>query len=287
MISRNDPCWCGSGRKYKTCHKAMDDKLEVLKREGHIVPRREIIHGKKVIEGVRASAEITKDLFRYLEDKIAAGVKTIEIDQMVHEFTLKRGGIPATLGYNGYPKSCCTSINDTVCHGIPDETVIKEGDIINVDLTTILDGYFSDSSRMYMIGEVSDKAKRIVEETHTCMMKGIEAVKPYECVERIAEAIESYANSKGYSVVEALGGHGIGVKFHEDPHIHHYTTGSDGMVMVPGMIFTIEPMINEKDFDVVVLDDDWTVKTIDGGLSAQWEHTILVTDEGAEIITLL
>lgn len=287
MISRNDPCWCGSGKKYKVCHRLMDEKLKLLQDEGYEIPDHSIIHGQKVIDGVKRSAVITKGIFKMLEGKIIEGVKTKDIDQWVHEYTVLHGGIPATLGYNGYPKSCCTSINDTVCHGIPDDTQLKNGDIINIDITTILDGYFSDSSRMYMVGEVSEEAKRLVEETHECMMIGIHEVKPYASVDNIGKAIEDYAISKGYSVVEALGGHGIGLKFHEKPHIHHFETGEKGMIMVPGMMFTVEPMINQGDFDVEILEDDWTVKTIDGSLSAQWEHTILVTEEGYEILTLI
>jgi len=287
MISRNDPCWCGSGKKYKVCHRIMDEKLADFQREGYEVPEHSIIHGNKVINGVKESALITKGIFKMLEGRIVAGLKTKDIDQWIYDYTIERGGIPATLGYNGFPKSCCTSINDTVCHGIPDDTVLKDGDIINIDVTTKLNGYFSDSSRMYMVGNVSEEAKTLVEETHECMMIGIREVKPYASIENIGKAIEDYAISKGYSVVEALGGHGIGLKFHENPHIHHFETGAKSMIMVPGMMFTIEPMINQGDFDVTILDDEWTVKTIDGSLSAQWEHTILVTQDGYEILTLL
>lgn len=287
MISRNDPCWCGSGKKYKKCHRQMDEKLAQLKGQGYKIPSHYLIKNEEVIEGIRKSAVITKGVFKYLEGKIVAGMKTSEIDQMVSEYTISKGGICATLGYNGFPKSCCTSINNVICHGIPGDEVLQDGDIINIDITTILDGYFSDSSRMYLVGDVSDRAKTIVEETHKCMMMAIEAVKPYESVDIIGEIIETYANSKGYSVVQDLGGHGIGEKFHEDPHIHHYRTGEKGMIMVPGMLFTIEPMINEKSHKVEILDDDWTAVTIDDGLSAQWEHTILVTETGCEIITLI
>lgn len=287
MISRNDPCWCGSGRKYKQCHRVMDEKLAGFAREGYEIPEHKIIHGDKVINGVKESAKITKGIFKMLEGKIVAGVTTEEINTWIHDYTVERGGIPATLGYNGFPKSCCTSINNVVCHGIPGEEVLKDGDIINIDVTTILNGYFSDSSRMYMVGEVSEEAKTLVEETHECMMIGIREVKPYASVDNIGKAIEDYAISKGYSVVEALGGHGIGLKFHENPHIHHFETGAKGMIMVPGMMFTVEPMINAGDFDVEILEDDWTVVTIDDSLSAQWEHTILVTEDGYEILTLL
>lgn len=285
MISRNDPCWCKSGKKYKVCHRQMDERLERLEDEGYEIPSHYLIKNEEVIEGVRKSAIITKGIFKHLEGKIVEGMTTEEIDQIIHAYTLSKGGICATLGYNGFPKSCCTSINNVICHGIPGEEVLKNGDIINIDVTTILNGYFSDSSRMYLIGDVSDKARTLVDETYKCMMLGIEAVKPYQSIDVIGETIEAYANSKGYSVVRDLGGHGIGVKFHEEPHINHFKTGEKGMIMVPGMLFTIEPMINEKSHEVKILDDDWTAVTIDGGLSAQWEHTILVTENGAEIIT--
>ncbi len=229
---------------------------------------------------------ITKGILDYLSDILRPGMNTLEIDEIVYDYTSKRGGIPATLGYKGYEKSCCTSINEVICHGIPSEDmVIKDGDIINIDVTTILNGYYSDSSRMYMVGQVSDRAKDIVKVTYDCMMVGIEAVKPFQSIDIIGETIEAYANSHGYSVVRALGGHGIGLAFHEDPHINHFRSDDKGMIMMPGMTFTIEPMINEKSYKAKFLDDGWTVMTTDGGLSAQWEHTIHVTEDGAEIIT--
>lgn len=250
MISRNDPCWCGSGKKHKICHRQMDEKLESLKAEGYEIPDHYLIKNEEVIEGVRKSAVITKGIFEYIDGKIVPGITTGDIDDWVSEYTKSKGGICATLDYNGFPKSCCTSINDVICHGIPGSEILKDGDIINIDVTTILNGYFSDSSRMYLVGNVSEQAKTLVNETHKCMMLGIEAVKPYQSVDVIGETIEAYANSKGYSVVRDLGGHGIGIKFHEEPHINHFKTGEKGMIMVPGMIFTIEPMINEKSYEV-------------------------------------
>lgn len=285
MISRNDPCWCNSGKKYKSCHLRMDEKLEALYLQGYEIPDHDLILSDEHISGVMKSAEITKGIFDHLEGKIVAGMTTQEIDDMVHAYTISKGGVPATLGYNGYTKSCCTSVNDVVCHGIPGERVLVDGDIVNVDITTNLNGYFSDSSRMYLIGEVTEAAKRLVDETYECMMVGIRAVKPYESVDVIGEAVEAYANSKGYFVVRDLGGHGIGLNFHEEPHINHFRNDDMGMIMTPGMMFTIEPMIAEKSHKVITLEDGWTVMTKEGGLSAQWEHTILVTEEGAKIIT--
>lgn len=285
MLSRNDLCWCGSGRKYKSCHMRFDERLSKFQAQGYVVPGHDRIKTHEAIEGMKKSAVITKGVLTFLEDKVVAGMTTQEIDDIVHQYTIERGGIPATLGYNGYPKSCCTSVNQVICHGIPGNYVLKDGDIVNIDITTILDGYFSDSSRMFTIGEVSEKAKKLIDETYNCMMKGIEAIKPFVSIDIIGEVIEAYAMSKGYSVVRDLGGHGIGLAFHEDPHVNHFKNDYKGMIMVPGMTFTIEPMINEKDCDTETLEDGWTVMTIDGGLSAQWEHTILVTESGFEIIT--
>lgn len=285
MISRNEPCWCQSGKKYKSCHLNFDESLKRWYHDGYEIPDHELILNDEAIEGVLKSAEITKGIFDYISDKVVEGITTLEIDTLIHDYTLSKGGIPATLNYNGYLKSCCTSINEVVCHGIPENRKLKNGDIVNVDVTTNLNGFFSDSSRMYLIGDVSEKAKRLVEETYNCMMVGIEAVKPMQSIDIIGEVIESYALSKGYSVVRDLGGHGIGRKFHEEPHIYHFKNDYKGMIMVPGMLFTIEPMINEKGYAVEFLDDGWTVITKDNGLSAQWEHTVLVTKDGVKIIT--
>lgn len=289
MVSRNEPCWCGSGKKYKFCHMIIDEKLTELEDAGYDIPDGSMIKSDEDIEGMRASAVITRGILDYVTDKLYVGMKTIEIDQMVYDYTVERGGRPATLNYNGFPKSCCTSINDVICHGIPGEQVLQDGDIVNIDVTTELNGYYSDSSRMYMIGDVSAKAKDLVKEAYECLMKGIEVVKPFISVDLIGETVEAYANSKGYSVVQDLGGHGIGLEFHEEPHINHFKLPEDrefkGMILVPGMTFTIEPMINEKTYKAIFLDDGWTVKTKDGGLSAQWEHTLLVTETGYEIIT--
>ncbi len=285
MIGRNDPCYCGSGKKYKKCHLKYDENLVAYEMKGYDIPQKKHIKNKAQIEGIRKSAVITKKLFDLLDDFVKEGVTTDEINALVHENTIKMGGTPAPLNYNGFPKSCCTSINDVVCHGIPENRVLKDGDIINIDLTTILDGYYSDSSRMYMIGNVSEKAKQLVEDTKKAMWIGIEQVKPYASIDAIGDAIQTFADSKGYGIVKDLGGHGVGVQFHEDPHIHHYRNNEKGMIMVPGMVFTIEPMINMGAYEVDILDDDWTVVTRDGSLSAQWEHTLLVTETGYEVLT--
>ena len=220
-----------------------------------------------------------------VDEFVKEGVTTEQINELVHKMTIEAGAIPAPLNYEGFLKSVCTSINDVICHGIPDNTVLKNGDILNVDVTTILNGYYSDMSRMYMIGEVSDEAKRLVEVTKECMYEGIKAVKPYMPVSEIGRVINDIADREGYSVVRALSGHGVGLEFHNEPVVEHFRTNRKTMIMVPGMMFTVEPMINQGDFECEVLDDDWTVITSDGKLSAQWEHTVLVTETGVEIIT--
>lgn len=281
---RNDLCWCGSNKKYKKCHMEEDEKLYKYEEEGFIIPPFELIKKPHEIEGIRKSGIVTKGILDMVGERIKEGVTTDEIDKWVSEYTAEKGGIAATLNYMGYPKSVCTSINNVICHGIPDDTVLKNGDIINVDVTTILDGYYSDASRMYMIGEVSENAKKLVEITRESMYRGIEAVKPYGGLNAIGAAIEPFCKEHGYSVVRALGGHGVGLKIHEEPHVNHFQCKGKGMLLLPGMVFTVEPMINEGSYECYVLDDDWTVVTKDGSLSAQWEHTIVVTETGTEIL---
>lgn len=285
-INRNDNCWCGSGKKYKKCHAEFDEKYEALKRQGFLMPPRDIIKNKEQIEGIKKSAKINNEILDLVGEKIKEGMSTVDIDKIVYDYTISQGAIPAPLNYGGFPKSVCTSINEEVCHGIPDENIIlKSGDIINVDVSTIKDGYFSDASRMYMIGEVSDEAKRLVEVSKECLQKGIEAVKPWGFLGDIGAAVQEHAEKNGYSVVREFGGHGVGLQFHEDPFVAHVGRKGEGMVLVPGMTFTIEPMINEGRYEVFVdADNDWTAITEDGSLSAQWEHMILVTEDGIEIL---
>lgn len=284
MLTRNDTCWCGSGKKYKKCHMEFDKELETYKKQGYEIPERRLLLNEEDIEGLRRSSVITKGILDKVADMIKPGVTTEEINTFVHDYTIEHGAVPATLGYHGFPKSCCTSINEVICHGIPEDRVLKEGDIINVDVTSILDGYFSDASRMYYVGQVSDKARDIVETAKECLQIGLDQVKPYGSISDIGLAIQAYANSKGYSVVKDFGGHGIGKNFHEDPHVSHFDTGTKGMLMLPGLVFTIEPMINEGTFKLEILEDDWTAVTKDGKLSAQWEHTLVVTEDGYEIL---
>jgi len=285
-IGRNDKCWCGSGKKYKLCHESKDEEmLKDYKNMGYPIPSRQLILSPEDIQGIKKSAKISIHILDELETLVKEGITTEQINTWVHNMTTEAGAIPATLNYNGFPKSVCTSINEVICHGIPGKQVLKSGDIINIDVTSILDGYYSDVSRMYMIGDVSEEAKRLVEVTKECMNIGIRQIKPYQPVGNIGNAINDYADENGYSVVRALCGHGVGLHFHNDPMVEHFRTRAKTMIMVPGMVFTVEPMINQGDYDCKVLDDGWTVVTKDGSLSAQWEHTVLVTETGYEILT--
>lgn len=286
-LNRNDQCWCNSGKKYKKCHLEFDEKLDALKAQGYEVPTRDMIKNKEQIEGIKASAKINNAVLDLVQEKIKVGMNTEEINKLVHDFTVNNGAIPAPLNYGGFPKSVCVSINDVVCHGIPSEdNILMDGDIVNVDVSTIYNGYYSDASRMFMIGNVNDDDKKLVRVAKECLDKGLEAVKPWGFLGDIGAAVQEHAEANGFSVVRAFGGHGVGIKFHEDPFVAHVGNRGEGMVLVPGMIFTIEPMINQGDYEVFVdEDDEWTVFTEDGGYSAQWEYTVLVTEDGAEIIS--
>lgn len=284
-LSRNDPCWCGSGRKYKKCHLEQDLRLEDLEQAGCPVPPRSLIKTETQIAGIRKACQMSKDILNMVESRIEVGIRTIEIDNWVHEYTVGHGAIPASLNYEGFPRSVCTSINNVVCHGIPDETVLRDGDIVNVDVTTILNGYYGDMSRMFLIGEPSREARELVRVTRECLYLGIEQVKPFNRIGDIAYVIEQHANKHGYSVVQEYGGHGVGLDFHEEPFVQHYGERDCGMVLVPNMVFTIEPMINAGGYKCTRLADGWTTVTRDGSLSAQWEHTVRVTETGVEILS--
>ena len=283
---RNDPCWCGSGKKYKKCHIDFDEKIEEFEGAGHIVPSHEILKNAEQIEKIKESAKINIAVLDYVAEHIKAGISTAEIDKWVYDITTKMGGVPAPLNFEGFPKSVCTSINNEVCHGIPSEDVIiKDGDIINVDVSTNLNGYFSDSSRMFCIGNVSEENRKLVEETKNAVYKGLKQVKPWGFLGDMGQAVNDYVKSKGYSVVREVGGHGIGLEFHEDPWVSYTSEENSGVIMEPGMMFTIEPMVNMGSDEVYTdEEDDWTVRTEDGLPSAQWEVTVLVTEDGCEVI---
>lgn len=284
---RNECCWCGSGKKYKHCHMELDERLAELKAEGYLVPRRKLLKTEDQIAKIRDSAAINTALLDHVAAHVQEGMTTEEIDRLVYEFTIAHGAVPAPLHFQGFPKSVCTSINNVVCHGIPSETeILRNGDILNVDVSTNLDGYYSDASRMFMIGEVSPEAKALVQTAEESIQVGLDALKPWGLLGDMGHAIHAFIKKKGYSVVRDIGGHGIGLEFHEDPYVSYVSAEGTGMVLVPGLIFTIEPMINQGRSEILIDErDGWTVRTADGKLSAQWESMVLMTEDGPEVLT--
>ena len=286
-LGRNDPCWCGSGKKYKKCHADFDEKLESFAVSGHAIPTHQMIKTEEQIEAIRKSAKINIAVLDYVAEHIRAGISTAEIDRWVHEETVRMGGIPAPLGFEGFPKSVCTSVNNEVCHGIPSENMIlQDGDIINVDVSTNLDGFYSDSSRMFCIGKPLPEWERLVRVTKECMEKGLAQVKPWGFLGDVGQAINDHAQKNGYSVVREIGGHGVGLAFHEDPWVSHVAKAGTGVVLAPGMMFTIEPMVNMGAADIFQdSENGWTIYTQDNLPSAQWEIQVLVTEDGYEVIS--
>ena len=265
----------------------MDKKILSFQDKGFLVPSRNLIRTPEEIEGIRRSGIVNTGVLDLVAQEIHAGMTTLEIDKLVYDYTIAHGATPATLGYEGFPKSCCTSINEVVCHGIPNEfEVLQEGDIINVDCTTILDGYYADASRMFVIGKTTPKKQKLVDVAKECLEIGMEAAKPFSFVGDIGNAIQKHAHKNGFSVVRDLCGHGVGLKFHEEPDVVHYGKKRTGMLLVPGMVFTIEPMINMGTWEVFNDEEDgWTVITEDELPSAQWEHTFVMTEHGLDILT--
>lgn len=285
-INRNDPCWCGSGLKYKKCHEETDRKMEQLAHQGALVPPHRLLKSRTQLDGIRESGLRNTEILDRVAEKICIGMTTAEIDRIVDETTRRLGGIPAPLGYQGFPKCVCTSVNDQVCHGIPsDAVVLKEGDIVNVDVSTIYNGYFSDSSRMFMLGEVRSEVRRLVETAKECVVCGVKATKPWGYLSDVASATSGCAREKGYSIVREIGGHGVGLEFHEEPWVGYTEPVEQGMLLVPGFVFTIEPMVNMGEPDIFRDEDDgWTIYTEDGLPSAQWEVTVAVTGDDCEIL---
>lgn len=265
----------------------LDKKVLYFQNKGHLVPSRKLIKTPEQIEGIRRSGVINTAVLDLVASEIKAGMSTAEIDKMVYDFTVSHGAIPAPLNYEGFPKSVCTSVNEVVCHGIPSEDeILEEGDIINVDVSTILDGYYSDASRMFIIGKTTPEKEKLVRVAKECLEIGMQAATPFGFVGDIGNAIEKHAKKNGFSVVRDLCGHGVGLEFHEEPDVEHFGRKGTGMLLVPGMVFTIEPMINMGTYRVFVdEEDDWTVVTEDELPSAQWEHTFLMTENGLEILT--
>lgn len=266
-----------------------DRRILEIQEKGHLVPPRKLVKTPEQIEGIRRAGIINTAILDMLTEHIREGITTAEIDRLVAEFTAAHGAICAPYGYEGFPAHCCTSINDVVCHGIPSENdELYDGDIINVDVTTILDGYYADASRMYCIGKIEPKVQRLVDCARECMEIGIQAAQPWHYVGEIGKAIAQHAHKNGFRVVRDLCGHGTGNDFHEDPEVDHYDTHRRGMLLVPGMVITVEPMLNTRSHEVCDDEEDetgWIVLTEDEGPSAQWEHTIVITEDGNEILT--
>ncbi len=266
-----------------------DRKIMYMENKGALVPTRELVKTPDQIEGIRRAGVVNTGVLDLIEKEIHEGMSTLEIDRLCRDYCEAHGAVPACLNYEGFPMSVCTSINEVVCHGIPKATdILEEGDIINVDFTTILDGYYADASRMFIIGETTPEKRKLVEVTRECLEIGMEAAKPWGFVGEIGKAIEKHAKKHHYGVVRDLCGHGVGLQFHEEPEVCHFAQKDPGMLLVPGMVFTIEPMVNMGTWEVFVDADDpygWEVITEDELPSAQWEHTLLMTEHGVEILS--
>jgi len=291
MIGRNDPCWCGSGKKWKGCHYPRESKdpmsslpniKEVYRQKHHI-----LIKSEPQIAGIRESCRLASKILDETCKLARAGITTLELNDYAHLLHLQHGAIPAPLNYGNppFPKSICTSINEVICHGIPEKRALQDGDIVNIDVTCIYKGYYGDCSRMVTIGNVSPDKQLVVDVAYECLMRSIAILEPGLPISAIGAAIEPYAVSKGCSVVNQFVGHGVGIEFHEGPQVPHCLNNSK-ILFVPGMTFTIEPMINAGVRSAVIDNiDQWTARTKDGRPSAQWEHTILITENGHEVLT--
>jgi methionyl aminopeptidase len=284
-VGRNDPCPCGSGLKYKKC---------CLGKNGIETPDIEEYYTKKYgirlkkaadIEGIRKAGRLVLETLDLVESKLKSGIKTEEINTWVHEFTLKNGATPAPLNYRGFPKSVCVSVNEVICHGIPGDRILNDGDIVNIDVTSILNGYYADANKTFFTGTPGPDACKIINVARQCLKRGISMVKPGNTVGDIGWAIQNYAEGQGCSVVREFVGHGVGFEFHEPPQVPHFGQKGQGVRLVPGMVFTVEPMINLGKKDLRILEDNWTAVTQDGSLSAQFEQTVLVTADGYESLT--
>lgn len=285
MIGRNDNCWCGSGKKWKKCH-FPSEKPSSLTAELYRKKYGIILKSEEEIEGIRASCKLASSILEETAKMAKAGVTTLELNDFAATLHKEAGALAAPLGYGHppFPKSICTSLNDVICHGIPDNTPLKEGDILNIDVTTILHGFYGDCSRMVAIGKVSPEKENVSEVSYQCLMRSIAILKPGLPLNAIGETIESYAEEHGCSVVYQFIAHGVGLEFHENPQLSH-NRNTNTTPLVPGMTFTIEPMINAGRPDAIIDADEWTARTIDGKPSAQWEHTVLITENGHEILT--
>ncbi len=284
-VGRNAPCPCGSGFKYKKCclGKKVSKPYDFKKLYAQKYKIR--LKQKKDIEGIRKAGRLAVDTLRLAESEIRPGITTDDINMLVHKFTIKNDAVPGPLNYRGFPKSVCVSVNEVVCHGIPGKRVLKDGDIVNVDVTPVLDGYYADANKTFFVGTPDSDARNIVRVACESLKKGISMVRPGNRIGDIGWAIQRYAEGEGCSVVREFIGHGVGFAFHESPQVPHYGRKGEGIILVPGMVFTIEPMINLGKRYLSVLEDKWTTVTRDGSLSAQFEQTFLVTDNGCESLT--
>ncbi|MDM8523772.1 type I methionyl aminopeptidase [Desulfococcaceae bacterium HSG8] len=283
-LGRNSPCPCGSGLKYKKC--CLRKEKQVGNTKNLYFRKHKIrLKGEKDIEGIRKAGRLVLETLDLAESSIRPGMTTDEINTLIHDFTIKNNARPAPLNYRGFPKSTCVSVNEVICHGIPGKRILNDGDIVNVDVTSVLDGYYADANKTFFVGEPGTDAKKIVEVSKESMKLGISMVRPGNTIGDIGWAIQDYAEERDCSVVREFVGHGVGFEFHESPQVPHYGIRGDGIVLVSGMVFTIEPMINLGGKELQVLGDKWTAITLDGSLSAQFEQTVLVTEDGFESLT--
>ena len=284
-MGRNDPCPCGSGLKYKKCCLGKNDGPSPDPEETYLRKYGIRLKKKSDVEGIRQAGQLVLDTLDLVESKITPGLITDEINTLVHEYTIKNGATPAPLNYRGFPKSVCVSVNEVICHGIPGNRVIQDGDIVNVDVTSILNGYYADANKTFFAGNPDPEARKIVGIARECLKRGMAAVTPGNTLGDIGWSIQTYAEAQGCSVVREFVGHGVGLDFHEAPQVPHFGHKGVGIPLIPGMVFTIEPMINLGQKELRILDDNWTAITRDGSLSAQFEQTILVTEDGYESLT--
>ena len=303
VLRSNDPCWCGSGRKYKRCHKPSEGRVL----PGHVGPMRPVPAGivgpdyaatgtppprsegmvktPDVVARMRLAGHVAAEVLAVTGAAVAVGVTTDDLDAVAHQAYLDRGAYPSTLNYHGYPKSICTSVNEVICHGIPDDRPLADGDIVNIDVTAYVEGVHGDTNATFYVGDVDDESRRLVEVTRECRSLGIAAVRPGRPISDIGRAIENHAHAHGYGVVRTFVGHGIGEQFHMAPSVPHYYDPAASTVMQPGMTFTIEPMITLGAWREKMWDNGWTAVTVDGRRSAQFEHMMVVTDDGVEVLT--
>jgi methionyl aminopeptidase len=282
---RNDPCPCGSGLKYKKCclggKKLQSKNLKKIYAEKYKIRLKE----KADVEGIRQTGRLVLETLDLVEAKIRPGITTDVINNFVHEFTIKNGAIPAPLNYRGFPKSACVSVNEVICHGIPGKRVLRDGDIVNVDVTSILNGYYADANKTFFVGTPGPDALKIVAIARESLKVSLAVVRPGNTIGDIGWAIQRYAEGEGCSVVEEFTGHGVGFDFHEPPQVPHFGRKGEGISLVPGMVFTVEPMVNLGKKYLRILEDNWTAVTADGSLSAQFEQTVVVTNNGVESLT--